>query len=204
MNERLLGVVLAGGPSSRMGRDKALLLDAGRTFAETAAAALAGLCEEILICANARNAPSLARLRAGRVLVDERPWLGPLMGVVAGLSQARGRSCVFVPCDAPELTVQEVFELVESWPGQAPAAAARLDGALVKPLPFLCRPELLEEARLRLGQGGQDSALCSLLALPGCALIDVAGERWRRALSSVDTRRQFEQLALRRAQTCLN
>lgn len=203
--QRLVGVVLAGGCSSRMGREKALLMDNGRTFVEAAVEALSAVCRDVVVCASARNAQPLARLGAARVLVDERPELGPLMGVVCGLREARGGDCLFAPCDMPELTGAELAELLALWPPTASVAAPRLDGRGVRPLPLFCRGTMLLAALERLGSAaaGQRS-LSSLLTAPQAALIDVQGDRWRRALTSVDTAEDLAALALRRAQTCLN
>ncbi len=206
MSDRALtGIVLAGGLSSRMGRDKALLMDGVRTFAESAVEALGAVCREVVICANARNAPSLARLGAARVVLDDSPGLGPLSGVVTGLRQARGADCLVVACDMPELGAAELAELVSRWPAEASVAALRLDGDRVRPLPLLCRAAMLLPAQDVLERAGQaERSLRALLTDPRAALIDVAGERWRRALTSVDTPEDFTGLALRRAQTCLN
>ena len=50
MNQRLLGVVLCGGRSSRMGQDKAMLPHpSGGTFATHAADRLAKICDQVCI-----------------------------------------------------------------------------------------------------------------------------------------------------------
>jgi molybdopterin-guanine dinucleotide biosynthesis protein A len=206
MNDRgLTGIVLAGGLSSRMGRDKALLMDGVRTFAEAAVDALSGVCREVVICSNARNAASLARLGVARVVLDESPGMGPLSGVVTGLRQARGADCLITACDMPELTCAELADLVASWPADASVAALRLDGDRVRPLPLLCRGSMLIPAQEVLEKAGQaERSLRALLTDSRAVLLDVSGERWRRALLSVDTPEDYTGLALRRAQTCLN
>ena len=91
----LLGVILAGGQSSRMGLDKATLPIAGTTLLEYMRAKLqrAGI-DEIVIC---RNAPGF--------LNDEIPQLGPL-GALYTLSQRYpGRRALIIPVDMPLLSV---------------------------------------------------------------------------------------------------
>jgi molybdopterin-guanine dinucleotide biosynthesis protein A len=75
---RLLGVVLAGGRSSRFGSDKALALLAGRTLLDHAIAGLAPHVEAVAICG--RQVPGFAAI-ADR----PRPGLGPLGGLAGAL-----------------------------------------------------------------------------------------------------------------------
>ncbi len=91
----VIGVILAGGQSSRMGQDKASLPIAGTTLLEFMRAKLrrAGI-DEIVIC---RNAPGF--------LNDDIPQLGPL-GALYTLSQRYpGRRALIIPVDMPLLSV---------------------------------------------------------------------------------------------------
>ena len=92
------GFVLAGGRSSRMGQDKALVELAGRTLVEHALDILqrAGLTPQI---AGARTDLS----RFAPVIPDEtgQSGQGPLAGVCAALSACRSRLAVFLPVDLP-------------------------------------------------------------------------------------------------------
>jgi molybdopterin-guanine dinucleotide biosynthesis protein A len=96
------GFVLAGGQSSRMGRDKALLDFAGRPLVEHALDILkqAGLPATI-----AGAAPSArASLEAfAPVIEDAAPGLGPLSGICVALASTSARHAVFIPVDLPLL-----------------------------------------------------------------------------------------------------
>lgn len=96
------GVVLAGGQSSRMGRDKALLLFAGRPLIEHALTKLreAGLPATI---AGASPAADSALAAYAPVVRDPQPGLGPLAGICAALGAASARSVIFLPVDLPLL-----------------------------------------------------------------------------------------------------
>jgi len=94
----VIGVILAGGQSSRMGQDKATLPIAGTTLLEFMRAKLrrAGI-DEIVIC---RNAPGY--------LNDDIPQLGPL-GALYTLSQRYpGRRVLIIPVDMPLLSVAKL------------------------------------------------------------------------------------------------
>lgn len=98
------GIILAGGRSQRMGRDKALLpLPTNRqvTFVEHLAALLASACSEVIVVArNAEQAASFA-LSGVRVTTDILPNTGPLMGLYSGLCLTRTSHALVTAVDMP-------------------------------------------------------------------------------------------------------
>jgi len=101
------GFVLAGGQSSRMGRDKALVPLAGRPLLEHA---LGILREAGLPASIAGGQPSLASFAP---LVEEaQPGQGPLGGISAALASTTARLAVFLPVDLPLLPASLVLYLL--------------------------------------------------------------------------------------------
>jgi molybdopterin-guanine dinucleotide biosynthesis protein A len=103
-----VGFVLAGGQSSRMGRDKTLLEFAGRPLVVHALDLLqqAGIPAKIAGVPSPAGAASPARasLEAfAPVIEDASPGLGPLSGICAALSIISARFAVFLPVDLPLL-----------------------------------------------------------------------------------------------------
>jgi molybdenum cofactor guanylyltransferase len=96
------GFVLAGGRSSRMGRDKALLPFAGRPLIGHAVSILheAGLSASI---AGADLAARSALAAFAPVVDDPEPGLGPLAGICAALVASSARFAIFLPVDLPLL-----------------------------------------------------------------------------------------------------
>jgi molybdopterin-guanine dinucleotide biosynthesis protein A len=96
------GFVLAGGQSTRMGRDKALLLFDGGRLIEHALATLheAGLSASIA-GANSSVLTSLAAFAP--VVEDLEPGRGPLAGVCAALASTAANYAIFLPVDLPLL-----------------------------------------------------------------------------------------------------
>lgn len=92
------GFVVAGGASTRMGRDKALLELGGRPLIEIALGLLRGLGIEPRICG---TRPDLTRFAP--VLPDNHPGCGPLAGIEAALSASGSDLNLFVPVDLPLL-----------------------------------------------------------------------------------------------------
>lgn len=80
---RVLGLVLAGGQSRRMGTDKALLTLGGETLLDRALRRLGPQVQGLAISA---NTPIVSGFP---VLADEIPDQGPLGGVLAGLAHGR-------------------------------------------------------------------------------------------------------------------
>ena len=85
------GVVLTGGRSTRMGRDKASLAWRGTTLLDHVLGVLADAVDGPLVVVGAadRPAPPVVPARSRVVAVaDPRPGGGPLMGIAAGLTAA--------------------------------------------------------------------------------------------------------------------
>ena len=112
-----MGFVLAGGRSSRMGRDKALLPFAGRPLIEHAVSILreAGLSVSIAGAdQSARSRPAARNaLSAYATVVDDRePGLGPLAGICAALAASSAGVAVFIPVDLPLLPASLIVYLL--------------------------------------------------------------------------------------------
>jgi molybdopterin-guanine dinucleotide biosynthesis protein A len=121
----IAGVVLAGGRSTRMGAEKALLALAGRPLVAHVVARLRPQVAELFLNANG-EAARFASLDCA-VVADAAPsgLAGPLLGVAAALAHAgrRGFSLLATaPCDAPFLPLDLVARL---------AAALRASGASI-------------------------------------------------------------------------
>ena len=97
-----VGFVLAGGQSSRMGQDKALLLFAGRPLVAHALSIFsrAGIAASI---AGVRSSARTALEAFAPVVEDAEPGLGPLAGICAALASTSARYAVFLPVDLPLL-----------------------------------------------------------------------------------------------------
>ena len=79
----ILGVVLAGGQSTRFGSDKALAELGGRTLLARAFDTLSGYCELVVVAGRERGP-------GHRCIPDwPQPDMGPLGGIAAGLRVAR-------------------------------------------------------------------------------------------------------------------
>ncbi len=109
---RAAGYLLAGGQSSRMGRDKAFLKLEGLTLVERGLETLQQICAPIAIVG---NTPQLAEY--GRVLPDAVAGCGPLGGIVAALEDSEAQWNVILAVDIPFLpaaVLERLLTIVET------------------------------------------------------------------------------------------
>lgn len=102
-------VVQAGGQSSRMGRDKALVPLAGLPMIQHVLARLEGLGDEMLVTTNNEELEFLDL----PLIPDEEPGAGALYGLRTALQAARGDTVLVVACDMPFVNRLLLEHLVE-------------------------------------------------------------------------------------------
>ena len=128
MTERVGAIVLAGGRSSRFGRDKLAELIDGRPLLDHAIAAVRALTDVIVVVGASDGDRSLPD---GVTLVhDERPFEGPLVGLDGGLA-AVGTAVdrvIVVGGDMPTLVPAVLGRLLASLGDDATAAILEVDG----------------------------------------------------------------------------
>lgn len=134
--EQFAGVILAGGRSTRMGRDKTWIETEGQPLLLRQIRLLeqVGL-RDIAIAAGPENRSALPSTPAGVPLLrDLRPDLGPLAGVAAGLHWAHRRHpngwTLLIAVDLPVLTtdwLQRLMGRITSEAGCVPMRQGQLE-----------------------------------------------------------------------------
>ena len=140
--------ILAGGQSTRMGRDKALLEFRGRLLIEHAVEKLRALGFSPRI---AGTRPDLAAWAP--VIPDNHPGSGPLAGIEAALSVSEADLNLFLPIDLPLLPL-EFLSWMTARAGETSALATipRLQDH-PQPLCAIYHRDLLPYARSALAAG---------------------------------------------------
>lgn len=110
----MTSVVLAGGRSTRLGRDKALERIGVCPLIQHVIACLSALGNEIIVVTS--HTDTLPDLGVRKV-ADIYPDRGPLGGIYTGLTAASTRYCVVVGCDMPLLNVALLRHLMDLSPG---------------------------------------------------------------------------------------
>jgi molybdenum cofactor guanylyltransferase len=140
-----VGLVLAGGESSRLGRDKARLEGAVLTLG--AVERLAAVCAEVAVADRGRE------LVPGRRSLADGAGRGPAAGILGGAAAYPGRPLLVLACDLPRVPAGLLAELAMS---EAAAAidwvVPRWEGGL-EPLCALYGPAALAALASRVGEG---------------------------------------------------
>lgn len=117
LETEVTGVILAGGPSSRMGRDKALLPWRGATILEEVYRRMTRIFREVILVT---NRPEEYPFLPCRKVPDRYVGLGSLAGIHAGLRSAGAPHIFAVACDMPFLDERLIRHLL-SLRGEADA-----------------------------------------------------------------------------------
>ena len=151
LKAQTLGVVLAGGKSSRLGQDKSLLELAGKPLWLRAEELLSPLVNRVII---SHNQPELFP-KDRTVVTDAVKEQGPMGGIYSVMSQLASPYYLLLAVDAP-LLKEEVLKLVSSYQPDYQVVCTEIDGRL-HPLParysYECLPIIaacLATNRLRL------------------------------------------------------
>ena len=104
----ITGVILAGGASSRMGRNKALLRLGDATLIEGAYRVLAALFHEVIIVT---NTPAEYAFLPCRAVPDVYPGAGSIAGLHAALVHSPTERIFVVGCDMPSLKPELIRHL---------------------------------------------------------------------------------------------
>ena len=97
------GIVLAGGRSLRMGKDKTQLIWGRHTLLEQAVCRLRGLADDILVVGSLKDTCCLPGIRQ---VQDRYKGCGPLGGIHAGLLEAKHEAALVLSCDMPFVTAE--------------------------------------------------------------------------------------------------
>lgn len=106
----ITGIILAGGNSSRMGRDKGLMLLNGKPFIGYIIDALRPLVSEIIIVSNHKAYDVFKKRR----VTDEIENAGPVAGIYSGLKTSTTNLNFIISCDVPLLTTAVLRELLKA------------------------------------------------------------------------------------------
>jgi len=155
----VVGVVLAGGASRRMGRDKARLRLAGASLVERAAARLRQATAEVVVADRGRDSAP------GYASVPDGDGDGPAAGILGAAGARPGRDLLVLACDLPAVPASLLRRL--GGPVSEDAFVPRWSRG-IEPLCALYRPAALRALAAAVADGR--FALHSLLRTGGLAV----------------------------------
>jgi molybdopterin-guanine dinucleotide biosynthesis protein A len=116
------GLVLAGGKSKRMGRDKALLERAGQSQLAFIAQLVGAHVDRVFVSARAEQKDDGERSRFDLV-VDRYDDMGPLAGILSAMDEYPDADWLVVACDLPNVSDETLQHLLRNRSSSKPFTA---------------------------------------------------------------------------------
>jgi len=123
-SEQVYGLVLAGGHSTRMGHDKALLRVDGETQLSRAVRLLESFLDRVFVSTRADQQDESERKRFERI-VDRYENLGPIAGILSALEEYNDVGWLVLACDLPNIDENTIRFLIENKSVEQPFTAFR-------------------------------------------------------------------------------
>jgi molybdopterin-guanine dinucleotide biosynthesis protein A len=121
-NEAVYGLVLAGGQSKRMGRDKALLRVDGETQLSRAVSLLEPLLDRVFVSTRVDQQEEPERKKFDQI-VDRYRDLGPLAGILAAMATHPDVGWLVLACDLPHVDTHTIQHLLDDRSPEHPFTA---------------------------------------------------------------------------------
>ena len=120
----VFGLVLAGGQSRRMGRDKALLQHDGQSQLAHMVAVLDGVVDQVFVSARRDQANDSERSRF-ELIIDAYDDMGPVAGILSALQAHPQADWLVVACDLPNIDQATLKFLLQHRSATQPFTAFR-------------------------------------------------------------------------------
>jgi len=183
----LAGLVLAGGLSSRMRRDKAALPYQGRSQLDRAFDLVSRHVQPVFVSVRAGQAADPARARHP-LIVDAVDGEGPMAGIRSALAQNAGSAWLVVACDLPFLSDAVLAHLIaQRDPARTATAYRSSHDGLPEPLCAIFEPRAA--AALAEAQGHGRSCPRKFLISADTRLLEPLDPR---ALDNINTPDEYQ------------
>ncbi len=107
-------IILAGGKSSRFGKDKSSITLGNRSLLEIVLSRIAGISSHVIVVIAGEQVVSLSTHLPGlRIISDRYPGRGPLGGIISGLQESPSRFNLVVASDMPFLSLSLLDYMVK-------------------------------------------------------------------------------------------
>ncbi|MBU9721036.1 MULTISPECIES: molybdenum cofactor guanylyltransferase [Bacillaceae] len=152
-NSFVTGIILAGGKSSRMGENKALLQIKGTSVIENIAQEIDKVVDEVIIVANHPKEYDFLNLK---IVEDIYKGKGPLGGLQSGLWTSNTEWNLILACDLPFVSTKTAMYLIRRLYNfyQKPnlAVIPKINGR-IHPLFGLYHKDVLQKVKLNIKEG---------------------------------------------------
>ena len=157
MNEKYGAIILAGGRSSRMGKDKASLKISGKSMIERLLLELSPIVAQVVVIrAPGQTIPNIPKELKDRTLVgwDSVKDLGPLQGIVDALPLLKSEidKVFLLTCDLPYITTNWFQTLKDVMTDEFDMVCTE-ENEIINPLLAIYRRPVLEPASKLISEG---------------------------------------------------
>ena len=157
MNEKYGAIILAGGRSSRMGKDKASLKISGKSMIERLLLELSPIVSQVVVIrAPGQTIPNIPKELKDRTLVgwDSVKDLGPLQGIVDALPLLNSEidKVFLLTCDLPYITTNWFQTLKDVMTDEFDLVCTE-ENEIINPLLAIYRRPVLEPASKLISEG---------------------------------------------------
>ena len=176
--EPVSAIIMAGGESSRMGKNKALLTINGKPMIRHLYDTLMQFCDEIIISASKTEETLISKetlISNARTVVDLKTGQGPLMGIYSSLHASSSRVNFIVACDIPTINLSLMRRLL-SWSHRYDIVVPSFNQEEYEPLFAVYTKEAVTAARTLLDNGQR--RISGLFPLCKTKVLEISGGKW--------------------------
>ena len=150
--DKIYGLVLSGGKSTRMGTDKGLIAYHGIPQRDHLYQLLEKICDKTFMSIRKEQQAEISS--TFNTIVDEDVFKGPFNGILSAHKKYPDVAWLVLACDLPLIDEKSLRELIEARKGSADATAfAQKENPLPEPLCAIWEPQALKTAITYLEQG---------------------------------------------------
>jgi molybdopterin-guanine dinucleotide biosynthesis protein A len=150
--DKIYGLVLSGGKSTRMGTDKGLIAYHGIPQRDHLYQLLENSCDKTFMSIRKEQEAEISS--TFNTIVDEDVFKGPFNGILSAHKKYPDVAWLVLACDLPLIDEKSLRELIETRKGSADATAfAQKENPLPEPLCAIWEPKALKAAVTYLEQG---------------------------------------------------
>lgn len=183
-------IILAGGKSSRMGEDKALLEYEGKYFIEKIAEELSFFEEKIIARGNNSSLTEIADSK-WKVIPDIYPDHGPMGGLHAALKECTSDAMFVVTCDMPLITGELAKQICEAFDQQNDALIVVTSDEKYHPLCGIYKKELYDQMEKYLREN--NNRMMAVLKNSHTKYFQL-NEESSKQLTNVNTKEEYRQI----------
>jgi molybdopterin-guanine dinucleotide biosynthesis protein A len=173
-------IILAGGKSSRMKQDKALMTISSCSLIEATIVQIKDLFPEILISSSEIEK---YKFLGYRIIPDEKPDEGPLMAILSSLRESSNELNIILACDIPEIDINFLKKLFSYTEGHDIVVPGYKDGKY-EALFAIYNKNIIPVIEKQLSKGIRK--ISSLFPICRTKTVEMDNEKWFKNLNTIE------------------